>query len=394
MSKPEQVKAVLMTEPGVVQCRKLPYPDHVEPGALIIKMEMSGICGTDKHAFDGDVTLYGGTETEQDMVYPAVHGHENSGIVVEMNGEGRDIEYSGKELNIGDRVTNCPNVICGKCWYCRRIHALPFCANHEGIGMTYRSDRFPYITGGWSEYLYLPPKAWVYKVPEESTVEEVALSEIFVVTALLDRAKMYSQIDARGFNFGDTVVIQGLGAVGMMMIAKARLLGAGKIIGLDSIPFKLQMAMEFGADLAVDISRYSNEELVEFIRHETEGRGADVVVEVAGRPEALDVGLRILRRGGTYCETGNFVDTGTVELNVHRHLAAKNVLLIGNTNHPHDMYYVHLNMMIKQRKQFPWAKLITHRFKLSECAQAMEKAYEQNALKVVFVPNPGLGNTE
>lgn len=394
MSKPEQVKAVVMTEPGAVQCRKLPYPDHVEPGALIIKMEMSGICGTDKHAFDGDVTLYGGTEAEQDMVYPAVHGHENSGIVVDMNGEGRDIEYSGKELNVGDRVTNCPNVICGKCWYCRRIHALPFCANHEGIGMTYRSDRFPYITGGWSEYLYLPPKAWVYKVPEESTVEEVALSEIFVVTALLDRAKMYSQIDARGFNFGDTVVIQGLGAVGMMMIAKARLLGAGKIIGLDSIPFKLQVAKEFGADLAVDISRYSNEELVEFIRHETEGRGADVVVEVAGRPEVLDVGLRILRRGGTYCETGNFVDTGTVELNVHRHLAAKNVLFIGNTNHPHDMYYVHLNMMIKQRKQFPWAKLITHRFKLSECAQAMEKAYEQDALKVVFVPNPGLGNTE
>lgn len=394
MSKPEQVKAVVMTEPGAVQCRKLPYPDHVEPGALIIKMEMSGICGTDKHAFDGDVTLYGGTEAEQDMVYPAVHGHENSGIVVDMNGEGRDIEYSGKELNVGDRVTNCPNVICGKCWYCRRIHALPFCANHEGIGMTYRSDRFPYITGGWSEYLYLPPKAWVYKVPEESTVEEVALSEIFVVTALLDRAKMYSQIDARGFNFGDTVVIQGLGAVGMMMIAKARLLGAGKIIGLDSIPFKLQTAKEFGADLAVDISRYSNEELVEFIRHETEGRGADVVVEVAGRPEVLDVGLRILRRGGTYCETGNFVDTGTVELNVHRHLAAKNVLFIGNTNHPHDMYYVHLNMMIKQRKQFPWAKLITHRFKLSECAQAMEKAYEQDALKVVFVPNPGLGNTE
>jgi L-iditol 2-dehydrogenase len=376
-----------MTGPGQVECRELPYPDHLEPGAVVIKMEMSGICGTDKHAFDGDVTLYGGTETEQDMVYPAVHGHENSGIVVEMNGKGEEIEYSGKPLRVGDRVTNCPNVICGHCWYCRRIHAFPFCVNHQGIGMTYASDRFPYITGGWGEYLYLPPEAWVYRVPEESTVEEATLSEIFVVSSLLDRAKMYSQVDGRGgFSFGDTVAVQGLGAVGMTMIAKARLLGAGKIIALDSVPFKLDLAKEFGADLSIDISRYNDDELVACIQEETEGHGADVVVEVVGRPEVLDVGLRMLRRGGTYCETGNFVDTGTVELNVHRHLAAKNVLLIGNSNHPHDMYYAHLDMMIRHRREFPWPKLITHRFALEECRDALKKAYEPDALKVVFVP--------
>src|SRR5271157_6036394 len=279
MERPEKVKAVVMTGPGQVELRELPYPAHLEEGAVVIKVEMSGICGTDKHAFDGDLTLYGGTETEQDMVYPSVHGHENAGIVFEMNGKGKDIEYSGKELRIGDRVTNCPNVICGTCWYCRRIHAFPFCVNHQGIGMTYRSDVFPYITGGWSEYLYLPPNAWVYKVPEESTVEETALSELFVVTSLLDRAKMYSQTDGRGgFNFDDTVVVQGLGGVGLTMVAKARLLGAGKIIGLDTIPSRLQLAKEFGADLTIDVSSLTDDELVKLIRDQTEGRGADVVV--------------------------------------------------------------------------------------------------------------------
>jgi L-iditol 2-dehydrogenase len=386
MSGSSKVKAVVMTGPGKVQCQELPYPDHLEPGALIVKVEMSGICGTDKHAFDGDVTLYGGTESEQDMVYPSVHGHENSGVVVEMNGEGNEIEYSGKELRVGDRITHCPNVICGRCWYCRRIHAFPFCANHQGIGMTYRSDAFPYITGGWGEYLYLPPRAWVYRSHPELTIEENALAEIFVVSALLDRAKMYSQVDARGFNFGDTVVVQGLGAVGMTMIAKARLLGAGKIIALDAMPSKLALAEEFGADRAIDVSTLGDDQLVEAIREETEGRGADVVVEVVGRPEVLDVGLRMLRRGGTYCETGNFADTGTVELNVHRHLAAKNVLFIGNTNHPHDMYYAHMEMMVRHRRQFPWEKLITHRFALEECEQALKTAYEPDALKVVFVP--------
>ena len=68
---PETVKAVVMTAPGKVEVQELPYPDHLEPGAVIVKMEMSGICGTDKHAYKGEVTLYGGTESEQDMVYPA-----------------------------------------------------------------------------------------------------------------------------------------------------------------------------------------------------------------------------------------------------------------------------------------------------------------------------------
>lgn len=382
-----KVKSVVMTGPGKVECQSLPYPTHMEPGAIIVKVEMSGICGTDKHAYDGDVTLYGGTQSEQDMIYPHVPGHENSAIVVEMNGKGSDIEYSGKNLKIGDRITHCPNVICGRCWYCRRIHAYPFCINHQGIGMTYSSNEFPHIIGGWSEYMYIPPKAFIYKVSDELTVEETALSEIFVVSSLLDRAKMYSSIDARGgFNFGDTVVMQGLGAVGMMMIAKARLLGAGKIIALDVIPKKLELAKEFGADISIDISKYTDDQLVEVILSLTEGRGADVVVEGVGRPEVVDVGLRMLRRGGTYCETGNFVDTGSVSLNIHRHFSAKNVLFIGNTNHPHDMYYAHQEMMIRYRNQFPWHKLITHKFDLDKHEEAMNAAYSPDALKVEFVP--------
>jgi threonine dehydrogenase-like Zn-dependent dehydrogenase len=383
----EKVKAVVMVAPGKVEVQELPYPDHLEPGAAIVKMEMSGICGTDKHAYRGEVTLYGGTESEQDMVYPAVHGHENSGIVVEMNGEGHDIEYSGQPLKVGDRVTNCPNVICGRCWYCRNVHGYPYCAEHQGIGMTYYADRFPYIVGGWGEYMYLPPKAWVYKVPEYISVEYACLVELFVVAALLDRAKDYAAYGGKGFHFGDTVVIQGAGAIGMMMIAKARLLGAGKIIALDPMDKKLELSKEFGADLGINISKYTDDELVKYIRDETAGRGADVVVETVGRPEVLKVGLEMLCRGGTYMETGNFVDTGsTVELNVHRHIAAKNVLLFGNTNHPHDGYYVALDMMWRHRHAFPFEKLITHRYKYDQAQEAMKKSFEEDALKVVFTP--------
>lgn len=380
------VKAAVMIAPGKMETQYLPYPDHLEPGAVIVKMEMSGICGTDKHAYKGEVTLYGGTETEQDMVFPSVHGHENSGIVVEINGKGRDVEYRGQNLKVGDRVTNCPNVICGRCWYCRNIHGYPYCAEHQGIGMTYYADRFPYIVGGWSEYMYLPPKAWIYKVPEYLPVELACMSELFVVTALLDRGKEYAAYGGKGYFFGDTVVVQGAGPIGMMMMVKARLLGAGKIIALDAMDMKLELAKEFGADLGINVAGMDNKELVQIIRDETQGRGADVVVETVGTPDVVRVGLEMLRRGGTYLETGNFADTGEVSLNIHRHIAAKNVLLIGNTNHPHDGYDRAMEMMYRYKDTFPFEKLITHRFPLDQAQAALEKSFQPDALKVVFVP--------
>lgn len=378
------VGAAVMVAPGKLEYQELPYPDHLEPGAMIVKVEMSGICGTDKHAYKGETTLYGGTEAEQDMVFPSVHGHENSGIVVEMNGD--NIEYSGKPLKVGDRVTNCPNVICGECWYCRSVHGYPYCSNHEGIGMTYYADRFPYIVGGWAEYMYLPPKSWVYKVPDYIPVEYSCMSELFVVTAILDRAKEYAAYGGKGFHFGDTVVVQGAGPIGMLMVAKARMLGAGKIIALDTFDKKLDLAKEFSADLTINVKDMDDQDLVEAIRSETEGRGADVVVETVGKPDVLRVGLEMLRRGGTYLETGNFADTGEVSLNVHRHIAAKNVLIYGNTNHPHDGYYAAFDMMWRNRDKFPIEKLITHRFKLDQAQEAMEKSFEEDALKVVFTP--------
>jgi threonine dehydrogenase-like Zn-dependent dehydrogenase len=364
---PERVKAAVMVAPGKMETQELPYPEKLEPGAVVVKVEMSGICGTDKHAYNGEVTLYGGTEAEQDMVFPSVHGHENSGIVVEINDDGAAVEYSGQELRIGDRVTNCPNVICGECWYCRSVHGYPYCSKHEGIGMTYYADRYPYIVGGWGEYMYLPPKAWVYKVPEYLSVECACLSELFVVTAILDRAKEY-------------------GPIGILMAAKARMLGAGKIIALDNYVPKLEIAKRFGADVAIDVSSLDDKELVQAIRDETEGMGADVVVETVGQPGPVRVGLEMLRRGGTYLETGNFADTGEVLINIHRHIAAKNVLIYGNCNHPHDGYYRAFEMMHRYEKTFPWAELITHRFNLDQAQEAVDTSFSPDALKVVFVP--------
>jgi len=381
----KNVRAVVMTAPGKVEVQELPYP-RLEPGALILKMRMSGICGTDKHAYRGEKVLYGGTEAEQEIVYPAVHGHENVGTIVEMRPEdARSIEYHGHELKVGDRVTMCPNIICGRCWYCRHVFAYPFCARNTTIGLSFPSDRPPYVVGGWAEYMFVPPKSWVYKVPEEMPDEFAALAEIFVVASTLDRAKEFSRLEARGFGFADTVAVQGAGAVGCMHIAKARMLGADRIIALDESDAKLALAKRFGADVVINVKRTSQAERVNALKELTEGRGADVVVETAGTARAFVEGLEYTRRGGTYIETGSFVDTGEVAVNVHRHIAAKNVLVIGNSNHPHTGYYQAMRMMMRHRDEYPFGELITHRFSLDDGKEAMERSFAPECLKVVFV---------
>lgn len=384
--KGKTIKAAVMVEPGRMEVQELPWP-KLERGALILKMHMAGICGTDKHAYRGGIEriLYGGTEAEQEIAYPAVHGHENVGEIVEMHPEDKNlIEYHGQELKIGDRVTMCPNIICRNCWYCRHIYAYPFCAKNTTIGLSFPSDKHPYVAGGWAEYMYVPKGAWVYKVSEEMPDEFGALAEIFVVTSTLDRAKEYSRLEARGFGFGDTVVIQGGGAMGLMHIAKAKMLGAGKIILADPSEKKFEIAKEFGAEYWVDVSSTTVKERVEMVKDLTEGRGADVVVEVVGTAAAVKEGLQMTRRGGTYIETGNFVDTGEVPINVHREIGAKNVLLIGNTNHPHTGYYRHMEMMMKYKDEYPFEKLITHRFKIDDAKKAIETSLETDPLKVVF----------
>ena len=379
MSK--KIKAAVMTGPGKMEVQEFPWPS-LESGAMLIKMDMSGICGTDKHAYKGDMILYGGTEAEQHAVFPCVKGHENVGRIVEMNGP--YLDYDGRPLKIGDRVTMCPNIICQKCYYCRHTFAWPYCAENKTYGVYFPADKSPHVTGGWAEYMYIFPNSFVYKVPDDFPDWLAVNIELMVVTCNVDRAKGYMEFANRGFGLMDTVLIQGVGAMGLAHLIKSRVLGAGEIIAVDPSDYRLELAKEFGADYTINVKETVFKERLQIVKDLTEGRGADVVIETTGLAEVVPEGLDLLRRGGTYLEAGNFVDAGETTINVHRHLAAKNVLLIGNTNHPNSEYYRTMKMMQRYRNDFPWEKFVSHRFKLDDCQEAMEKSLDEKNLKVVF----------
>jgi L-iditol 2-dehydrogenase len=109
-------------------------------------------------------------------------------------------------------------------------------------------------------------------------------------------------------------------------------------------------------------------------------------VECAGVPDVVPEGLEMLRKGGIYIEAGNFVDTGEVALSPHRHFCAKNVRLIGMTNHPFTGYTPSMALLRQHSGRFPFEKFVTHRFPLDQTELALMKSMEPDSMKVVITP--------
>ena len=383
---PETVRAAVMVEPGRIEIQEFPYPE-LDEGALLLQVEMCGICGTDKHTWRGETKQYAGTAAESDTPYPIIPGHEVIGRVVEINDRREPrLDYNGEPLRVGNRVALCPDVICGRCYYCRHTFAYPWCENLRGYGNAFTSVEPPHLFGGWAEYMYILPNAFLYKVPEELPLRVAVMVELMAVSYNLDKTKEFFTLSGEGFATGDTVVVQGTGPMGICHVIKARMMGAGDIIATDLSDYRLSLAREFGADYTLNVAQTTAEERIDFVRSLTHGRGADIVVECAGIAEVVPEGLDMLRKGGIYVEAGNFVETGEVSLSPHRHFCSKNVRLIGMTNHPFTGYTSSMEMMHKYSHLFPFDKFVTHEYPLSQTEQALLQSMEPDSMKVVVVP--------
>ena len=152
------VQAATLVAPYKLEVHDYPYPSELEPGAVLLRMIASGICGTDKHTFRGEVEQYPGSETQRGATYPLIQGHENVGIV-EAVGEGA-AAYAGDgtPLEPGDRVVPAPNRACGHCAACQRGFPYFLCTNLDSYGNALAADVAPHLFGGWSQYLYLKPR--------------------------------------------------------------------------------------------------------------------------------------------------------------------------------------------------------------------------------------------
>ncbi len=377
----QNVLAATLVEPGHYELREYPLPEP-QPGCVLVKMELSGICGTDKHTFQGYTTQYGGRSLE----FPIIQGHENVGTIAAIGGDGHYTDFEGVPLQLGDRVVVGANVCCGQCYYCR--HDFPYycCEKTTDYGNNLSAKYPPHLFGGWSQYLYIVPGSFLVKVPDDLPSEVAVLAEIFAVSVGLDRAKQMSAFPNESFRFDDAVVVLGVGPLGMCFLMKARMLGAGKIIAIDLSQYRLDFAQKLGADYAVDAAKYSRAERLQIVKDLTNGRGADMVIECAGVPSAIPEALEMLRVGGLLIEAGNFSDLGEVSISPHRHLCAKKARFLSVGGEEPAAYGPGMRQMARYMKHYPLREFVSHRFALKDVNEAMQQAIASDSMKVVLQP--------
>jgi threonine dehydrogenase-like Zn-dependent dehydrogenase len=381
----QNVLAATLVKPGHYEMREYPLPEPA-PGCVLVKMEISGICGTDKHTYQGYVGQYGGNGTPREIPFPIIQGHENVGTIAAIGGNPPYTDFEGVALKVGDRVIVGPNVSCGSCYYCR--HDFPYycCENTRDYGNNISAKDPPHLFGGWSQYLYVVPGSFLVRVPDDLPSDIAVLTEIMAVTAGMDRAKQISAFPNESFRFDDTVVVLGAGPLGMCFIMKARMLGAGTIIAVDLSDYRLDFARKLGADVILNARQSSAAERLAAIRDLTQGRGADVVVECAGVPEAVREGLEMLRLSGLLVEAGNFSDMGEISISPHRHLCAKNVRILGVGGEEPAAYGPCMRQMARYMRRYPLKDLVTHRFGLRQVEAAMKQSMAAESMKVVIDP--------
>ncbi len=309
MTLPETMRAVRVYGIEDYRLETIPVP-RVGPGEVLVKVLASGICASDVKTFGG-ARVWGSDEIAPYIITPVTPGHEFVGEVVAL-GEGA-AERTG--LQIGDHAVSEQIVPCGECRFCRRGQYW-MCQQHDIYGFI--KDR---AEGSWAEYMLFPRKALVYKVPQELPANQAALIE--------PMACAIHAVQRADIQLGDVVVIAGMGPIGLGMVSVARLKSPGLLIALDMKQHRLDMALKFGADLAIDVSQG---DAIQRVLDLTEGYGCDVYIEATGAGSAVSQGLQMLRKLGTMVEFS--VHAGPVavdwsiigdqkELNIHgAHLGA------------------------------------------------------------------------
>ena len=375
------VTAATLVAPFDLRIQQYPKPDVLEAGAVLLAMRASGICGTDKHTYRGETEQYAGTEHASSTPFPIIQGHENVGVV-EAIGDGGAHTYDGSPLAVGDRVVPAPNRACGKCRFCIDDFPYYFCRNLENYGNSLSSSIAPHLFGGFSEYLYLLPNTPVFRIPDGLPDDVAVLTELFAVTHSLELARKMPR--PSGFRQGDSVAVVGVGPVGVVHAAKASLMGAGRVIGIDQFSARLDIASDLGATDCMVVPE-DPAEMTSAVRELVPG-GVDLVVDATGHPSSFGPAMSLLRDGGTFLEVGAFVDLGPVDLNP-ADLLGRNLTLVGVAGEDARCYDATLGMLAEHHERVPFHHAVTHHFDVGDANEAMQTALGAgDAMKVVITP--------
>ncbi len=273
------MKAVVFHKPRLVKVENVPDPQIRHPRDAILRVSLTAICGSDLHIYNGAIP----------QLRPMVLGHEFMGIVEEVGPQ-------VKNLKKGDRVVVPFLIACGHCWFCETglpsqcEGSNPKHYGPEGGLLTQKggalfgyTDLYGGFDGGQAQYVRVPFADYgPRQVPEALTDEQVLFLSDLVPTA-------YTALRWAGLKPGETVAVFGCGPVGLQTLKLAKLMGASRVIGVDVLPYRLEVAKR-AAGAEVINADVTDE--VDEIRRLTRGRGADVCVDAIG----MEVDRKLLKK--------------------------------------------------------------------------------------------------
>jgi 2-desacetyl-2-hydroxyethyl bacteriochlorophyllide A dehydrogenase len=344
------MRAVTFQAPGEVQVDEVAEPELLAPDDAIVRVQASGICGSDLHIYHGRVQIEPGF----------VIGHEFVGEVVAAGDE-------VSRVGAGDHVLGTYGTACGECFYCRReeFHKCDE-ARVFGHGKTLGS-----LQGAQAELLLVPHANLTLRKVPEGLSDEVALFAGDVM------GTAFHAVDSRPLAEGETAAILGLGPVGLCAVQAAKAAGASEVVAVDTVEDRLRMAETFGAT-PVHLTEQDPRAEVKKL---TEGRGVDLAVEAVGHPEALDLALRLARKAGTVSVTGVYAERAEVHMGV---LWIKALTL--TSGHANVIKHLDPVLELLSTGKLDPAPLVTHHMKLDEAPNAYRVYDNREALKIVLTP--------
>jgi threonine dehydrogenase-like Zn-dependent dehydrogenase len=224
------------------------------------------------------------------------------------------------------------------------------------------SNEYPYLTGGFAEYVYVFPTSGRIKVPAAIS-DSVASAASCALRTVVHGFERLGRIDP-----GSTVVVLGSGPLGLFSVALAAVSGAGQVIVVGGPSRRLDLAKRWGATTVLDVSSTTAEQRVAAVLDATGGRGADVAAEMSGIPSAFNDGVAVLRRGGRYLVVGQ-LHTESVPFNPSQ-IVTKQVSIIGSVSADIGHYAQGLRFLERHASRFDWSEMITGRYSLDHINDA------------------------
>jgi threonine dehydrogenase-like Zn-dependent dehydrogenase len=358
--------AVMAAPHQPIEIREFARP-ALPPGAALLRTARSEVCGTDVHLWHGRLS---------GVPYPIIPGHVSAGTLESVHGQLNTLD--GSTLREGDRVVFFDvHRTCGQCRACT-VHRTPTrCPSRRVYGITDPAGEG--LLGGWAQYIYLEPGVGVARLPDNVGFDDYIGGGCGLLTGvhIIERASMRE---------GESVVVQGTGAVGLSAIALARLAGASFIMAIGDPSARLDLALQMGADVAFSIGSTTAEDRLHAVRERTYGEGADVVIEAAGSARAVEEGVTLVRDGGRYVIAGHYTDVGPSAINAHRHINRKHLEIRGCWGSESRHFVRAVELLEQHASAIPWRSIGARTYSLGQLDAALADAEAMTITKALVDP--------